>query len=263
MSPSQRRISLDLPWLLAAVPLLGFLFIPLAVLLLRGTASEALQQLGSREAQNALMVTCVATAGSLVLIAVFGTPVAFWLALRRSPLRRAIAITLQLPVCLPPAAAGIALLLAFGRGGVLHLSVSFTIFAVVLAGVFVASPLYLQTAINAFVDTTGELYNSALVDGANSWQVFRLVALPLARRSLVSGLALAWARCAGEFGATIIFAGNYPGRTQTVPLAIYLGFETNLDLALALALLLMCVSMIVLVVIALCGGRVVAIDSYS
>lgn len=258
-----RRIVVDLPWLLAAVPLLGFLLIPLGVLLFRGTAGEAMRQLGTREAQNALTLTLLATVAALVVIFVFATPLAFWLALRRTPFRRGLAVALQLPVCLPPAAAGIALLLAFGRNGILHLSVSFTILAVILAGVFVASPLYLQAATNAFVDTTGELYSSALVDGATSWQLFRLVAFPLARRSIVSGLALSWARCAGEFGATIIFAGNYPGRTQTVPLAIYLGFETNLDLALALAFLLMCVSMIVLAVIALCGGRVVPMDSYS
>ncbi len=160
----------------------------------------------------------------------------------------------DLPMVLPPAVAGIALLLVFGRRGLLGpgletagISVVFTPLAVVLAQLFVASPYYVKSAAAGFAEIDRELEQAAALDGATSFGIFRYVTAALAWPALLGGAVMTWARAIGEFGATIIFAGNFPGRTQTMPLAIYLGFERNLDQAVALAFVLMVVSFGVLV----------------
>jgi molybdate transport system permease protein len=127
--------------------------------------------------------------------------------------------------------------------------VVFTQAAVVMAQTFVASPLYVRAAAIGFAGVEPELGQAAAMDGASRWQVFRHVILPLSWSALVSGAAMTWARALGEFGATIVFAGNFPGRTQTMPLAIYLGFELNLDLALALSVVLLATSALALVLV--------------
>ena len=148
-----------------------------------------------------------------------------------------------------PSVAGIALLLAFGRRGllgpvlnVLGVEVAFTTLAVVLAQTFVASPFYIKAAVIAFSGVDVDLRQAAALDGASSWQVFRSITVPLTWTGLVSGMVMSWARAMGEFGATILFAGNLPGVTQTMPLAIYLGFETNLDIAVTLSVILLFLS---------------------
>ena len=159
-----------------------------------------------------------------------------------------------MPIVLPPAVAGVALLIAFGRRGVLSpllggVEIPFTQAAVVLAQLFVASPYYIKSASAGFASINRELEQAAEVDGASRFQVFRTIILPLALPAIVGGIVMTWARALGEFGATIIFAGNFPGRTQTMPLAIYLGFEIDLDVALVLALILLTVSFFVLAVV--------------
>jgi molybdate transport system permease protein len=152
---------------------------------------------------------------------------------------------------LPPAVAGITLLLVFGRRGPLggwleslDLTIAFSPVAVVLW--FVAAPYYIRTAIGGFAGVERELEHAAALDGASAFQAFRLVTVPLAGPVLVGGVVMTWARALGEFGATIIFAGNLPGVTQTMPLAIYLGFERDLRVALALAAVLLAISFAVL-----------------
>ena len=156
---------------------------------------------------------------------------------------------MELPTVLPPAVAGVALLVAFGRRGLIGqwlaaagLGVSFTTAAVVMAQLFIAAPLFVRAAMLGFAGIATELEQAAEIDGASPWQRFRYVTLPLAYPALLSGAVVAWARALGEFGATIIFAGNFPGRTQTMPLAIYIGFELDLDAALVLSVLMIVAS---------------------
>ena len=131
------------------------------------------------------------------------------------------------------------------------LAIPFTPLAVILAQLFVSAPLYVKAAAVAFAEIDPELEQSAALDGASDWQALRHVTIPLTLRALLSGLLLCWARALGEFGATIIFAGNLPGRTQTMPLAIYIGFELDLDLALTLAVILLSISFVVLLLVRL------------
>ena len=140
---------------------------------------------------------------------------------------------------LPPAVAGVALLVAFGRQGLvghwlagLGVSLAFTSTAVVMAQMFVAAPLYVKTMAVGLAAIDADLEQAAAIDGASRWQTFRFILVPLAYPAAVSGTVLTWARALGEFGATILFAGNFPGRTQTMPLAIYIGFQTDFDVAL-------------------------------
>jgi molybdate transport system permease protein len=171
---------------------------------------------------------------------------------------------IDLPLVLPPAVAGVALLLAFGRRGYLSpflggLEIPFTEVAVILSQVFVAAPYYVKSAAAGFSSVNRELEHAAAVDGASRTQIFRTIVLPLTLPSIVGGIVMTWARALGEFGATIIFAGNFPGRTQTMPLAIYIGFEIDLRIALVLAATLLTMSFLVLVIVrGILGQRVSA-----
>jgi molybdate transport system permease protein len=186
----------------------------------------------------------------------FGLPVALLLAQKNFRFSRLVDTLIDLPTVLPPAVAGIALLMAFGRVGLLGSGLSelginlpFTAVAVVMAQLFVAAPLFIKAAAIGFSAVTPELKQAAALDGATRWQTFRFIILPGTWTALLSGLVMTWARALGEFGATIIFAGNFAGRTQTMPLAIYLGFEINLKLALTLAVILISFSFLVLVLV--------------
>jgi molybdate transport system permease protein len=163
---------------------------------------------------------------------------------------------MDLPTVLPPAVAGIALLMTFGRNGLVGgwladagISITFTQTAVIMAQTFVAVPLFIKSAAIGFSAIDPELRQAASLDGAGRWQIFRHVILPLSWASILSGAVLTWARALGEFGATIIFAGNLPGRTQTMPLAIYLGFEYDLQSALSLAVILVGLSFLALMLV--------------
>ena len=164
-----------------------------------------------------------------------------------------IELLIDLPIVLPPSVAGLALLIAFGRRGlfgsafnIIGISLPFTTVAVILAQAFVAAPLYVRSARIGFTGIEKQLEEAANVEGANQWQLFREVMLPLTKRTLLSGAILTWTRALGEFGATILFAGNLEGVTQTMPMAIYLGFEQNLGVALALSVVLIVVSFFLL-----------------
>jgi molybdate transport system permease protein len=196
------------------------------------------------------------TSITLVVTLVFGTPVAYLLARYNFPFRRAVDTLLDLPTVLPPSVAGVALLMAFGRRGLVGewleiwgLHIAFTQVAVVLAQTFIAAPFYVKAATLGFASVDRDLEQAAALDGAGTRQVFRFITLPLARSALLSGAVMTWARALGEFGATIIFAGNYPGRTQTMPLAIYIGFELDLNVALTLSVILVGCSFAVLLTV--------------
>jgi molybdate transport system permease protein len=191
-----------------------------------------------------------------LLTIVFGTPVAIFLTQRNSRFYRLVDTLIDLPTVLPPSVAGIALLMAFGRKGLfgpllteMNINIPFTVVAVIMAQTFIASPLYVKAATIGFSAVDPELKQAAALDGANRWQIFRYVVLPISWASIVSGSVMTWSRALGEFGATIIFAGNFPGRTQTMPLAIYIGFEINLNVALTLAMIMICFSFLTLLIV--------------
>lgn len=242
-------------WLWLSLPLLGFITVPLLALLLQVSPAQLWNNLNDPLAVQAISLSLTTTSIATAITLVFGTPVAYLLARRRFRLRRAVDTLIDLPTVLPPSVAGLALLMAFGRYGVvgslldrLGIQVAFTQTAVVMAQVFVAAPFYIKAAAAGLASITPELEQAAALDGADGWQSFRDVTLPLAWNGLLNGIVMTWARALGEFGATMIFAGNFPGRTQTMPLAIYLGFESDLSVALTLALILIGCSFLVLMI---------------
>jgi molybdate transport system permease protein len=239
-----------------SLPLLIFFTLPLLALFLRTPPSDLINNLSRPVALQAMKLSMVTTVAATLISVLFGTPLAYALARHVIPYRRVIDTLIDLPTVLPPAVAGVALLMAFGRRGilgnalnVLGIHIAFTTLAVILAQTFIAAPFYVKAAILGFNGIDRELEQAAGLDGANNWQIFRFVVLPLSWSALVSGSVMTWARALGEFGATIIFAGNFPGRTQTMPLAIYIGFELDLQVALTLSLVLLVFAFIALVVV--------------
>jgi molybdate transport system permease protein len=204
----------------------------------------------------ALELTLLTTSISLITIVVLGTPLAWLVSQATGRAVRVLETLIGLPIVIPPAVAGIALLLAFGRHGLMAgllypegTSLAFSTLAVVMAEVFVAAPFFLQAAISAFRSLDPELLVVARTLGAPPWRVVLRVALPLAAPSLIAGAAMSWARALGEFGATLMFARNLPGRTTTLPLAVYSALETDLRAAQALSLVLVFVAFGLLIVI--------------
>ncbi len=241
---------------MASAPLLLFLTLPLLALFLRLDLGGLWGSLRSPVVVQALTLSLGTGSIATLLVVVTGTPLAMLLARRQFRGRSVVDTLVDLPMVLPPAVAGIALLLVFGRRGLFGpwleaagLSIVFTPAAVVLAQIFVAAPYFVRSATAGFAEIDRELEQAAALDGATRLGVFRYVTAALAWPALVGGAVMTWARAIGEFGATIIFAGNFPGRTQTMPLAIYLGFERDLDLAITMAFVLLVVSFGVLVLV--------------
>ncbi len=255
--PSTRRWSpaRTVLWLIS-LPMLIFLVLPLAALAWRSAPTGVLARITDPGVQQAIWLSVATTAITVLITLLAGTPLAYALARRRFAGRAVVEALVDLPVVLPPAVAGIALLVAFGRRGILGhalaaagLSLPFTPAAVVMAQLFVAAPLYVKAAAAAFTEVRPEIEEAAAIDGAAPWQIFLHITLPLVAPAVISGAVMTWARALGEFGATIIFAGNFPGRTQTIPLSIYLDFEIDLNSALALAAVLLVVAFGVLLLV--------------
>lgn len=243
-------------WRLLSLPFLLFLVLPLVALFWQTDPARLLANLVDLQVLQAVVLSLKTSLITTVVTIIFGTPVAYLLARHNFPFRRVVETVLDLPLVLPPAVAGVALLMAFGRRGLIGgflddwgIQIAFTQTAVIMAQTFVAAPLYVLAAMLGFSSVDVELEQAAALDGANGWQIFRHVTIPLSWVALLSGSVMTWARALGEFGATIIFAGNYPSRTQTMPLAIYIGFELNLDVALTLSVILIGCSFLVLIVV--------------
>jgi molybdate transport system permease protein len=243
---------------LATAVALAFLVLPVLAIFLRVPLGRLLGQLDDPAVRDALVVSLKTSAVAHAAVLVVGTPAAYLLARRRFPGRALVLALLELPLVLPPAVAGIALLVTFGRlgllGGTLHalgISVGFTQTAVVLAVAFVESPFYVRGAIAAFEAIDTSLLDAARTLGASPARVFARVGLPLAAGGLGAASALSLARGLGEFGATIIFAGSLQGVTQTLPLAIYAQFEADFDTALAISALFILVGALLLVALKL------------
>jgi len=236
--------------------------LPLLALFLRALGGDFFTYALSETALAALRLSLVTSLISVMVSLLIGTPLAYILARWDFPGRAALELLIDLPVVLPPSVAGLALLIAFGRQGLFGswltsfgVSVPFTTTAVVIAQTFVSAPLFVRAARIGFAGIDPQLEEAAHVEGANQWQMFSQVMFPLSERALISGAILAWTRALGEFGATILFAGNLEGVTQTMPLAIYLGFERNLDVAVVLSVVLVFVSLALLTVMRKLDGN--------
>jgi molybdate transport system permease protein len=241
---------------LAIAVALAFVVLPVIAIFTHVPLSRLLHEFSNPIVTDALVVSLKTIVISQVAILLFGTPTAYFLASRRFPGRPLVVTLVELPIVLPPAVAGIGLIVAFGRVGLLGstfdalgINVSFNQAAVVLAISLVAGPFYVRQAIASFEAVDKNLIAASRTLGAGSVRTFFKVTLPLARGGLAAGEAICIARGLGEFGATIMFAGSLQGRTQTLPLAVYTTFEAQngLDVALAISALLVIVSLAILI----------------
>jgi molybdate transport system permease protein len=232
---------------------LAFLLLPLVAIVARPGPAEIVRQLGSDVVLDAVLVTLKTSVIAHLIVLAVGTPAAYLIATRRFPGRELVISVVELPLVLPPAVAGIGMLAAFGRRGLLGdaveaagVSISFTQIAVVMAVIFVSAPFHIRGSIASFEAIDADLVAAARTLGARPARVFWRIALPLAATGLGAASTLAFARGLGEFGATIIFAGAVQGRTQTLPLAIYAELDRDLDRALAIGALLIVASILIL-----------------
>nr|WP_202901977.1 ABC transporter permease [Thermogemmatispora carboxidivorans] len=258
LSPAQGRILMAILVGLLAASFLLFLGIPLAALLVHEPPQQLWSALTQPDTFTALQLSLVTTTASTVLSVLFGLPVAWVLARTRLPGRRLLETLVTMPTVLPPVVAGVALLLTFGRFGLLGrylsavgISLPFTTVAVVMAQTFVSAPFFVNSARAGLEQLDPRYEQAAYTLRASPFYTFLRVVLPLIRPALLSGMGLTWARALGEFGATITFAGNFPGTTQTMPIAIYIAAETNLDAAVALSVLVLAVSFALLLALRL------------
>lgn len=245
---------------LLAGTFLLFLGMPLAALLVHEPPELLWQALHGPGVRDALQLSVITTCVSTLLAVLLGTPVAYLLARTRFPGQRLLEILVSMPTVLPPVVAGVALLIAFGRFGLvgrylvpLGITLPFTTVAVIMAQLFVASPFFINS-VKAGLEQLDRRYEQAAYTlRASPFYTFRRVVLPLIQPALLTGIGMTWTRALGEFGATIMFAGNYPGTTQTLPIAIYTTSQSDLDSAVAVSVLLVAVSFGIL--LALRSGR--------
>jgi molybdate transport system permease protein len=246
-----------LAWLsvtrLAGALLVALMLLPLAALLVTMRFSDFWEGLKNPLVLPALQLSLVTTLAALVVNVLGGTPLAWQLARRKGKRMRWLELMLQLPIVTPPAVAGVGLLIAFGRRGLVGqylaewgIPIPFTSTAVVLAQVFVSAPLYLQAAVVAFKRVDESMLMVGRTLGGSPLRLFFRIAVPGAASGLLAAMAISWARALGEFGATLMFAGNLSGRTQTLPLVIYEAMETDMRTAQALAIVLIAVAFAVL-----------------
>ena len=251
----RRKTSFPITWSILALPLVLFFTVPILAIFLKTPLAGLLQTLNDAQTRQAISLSLFTSAATTLLSIVLGTPVAMMLS-SKTPAYQYLDTLLDLPTVLPPSVAGIALLMAFGRKGIfgslftaMGVNIPFTVLAVIMAQTFVASSYYIKAAYLGFSAVSLDLKQAAALDGANRWQIFWRITMPMSWSSLLSGAVMTWARSLGEFGATIIFAGNFPGRTQTIPLAIYIGFQIDLNVALTLAVILIAFSFLTLIIV--------------
>ena len=226
--------------------LVGFISLPFISLLMWTVSENSWRAMASPVALDALFLSIKTTSISMAIIITVGTPAAYVLARAEFPGKKFVETLVDIPAVLPPSAAGIALLLTFGRFGVVGqylnvfgVTLSFTTVAVIIAEVFVAGHFYVRQAAVGFSQVSRDVEEAALVDGAGRLLAFTRITVPLTFPALIAGAMMAWARALGEFGATIVFAGSFPRVTQTIPLAIFAEFQGDIDAAVALSVLVL------------------------
>ncbi|MCF6471829.1 molybdate ABC transporter permease subunit [Nonomuraea sp. MG754425] len=255
--PAVRRESSGrLPWILVVPAVLGlvFLVLPLAGLLVRAPWSTLVQRLAEPHVLEALRLSLVCATVATAVCLLLGVPLAWLLARVSFPGRRLVRALVTVPLVLPPVVGGVALLLVLGRRGIVGqwleasfgITLPFTTAGVIIAEAFVAMPFLVISVEGALRGADRRFEEAAATLGASRWTVFRRVTLPMVMPGVVAGAVLCWARALGEFGATITFAGNFPGTTRTMPLAVYLALETEPEAAIVLSLVLLAVSVIIL-----------------
>lgn len=249
------------PSLIITITIL-FFTLPLLSLLLRITPDEFISALCDSGVKNAIILSLITASAATILTVLIGTPLAYLSAWVPYPGRNLVETLVDIPIVLPPSVAGLALLVLLGRRGLLGswmndhgITIIFTIFAVIIAQIFVAGPLYIRQARSAFAMVDPVYEDAARTLGATPLKAFLKVTIPLAKTGLISGVILCFARAIGEFGATIMVAGNLPGKTQTMPLAIYGLMQSDLTASIALSLVLIGISCIILILIRLVSGR--------
>jgi len=244
--------------------LLALLYIalPMASLFIKMPWDSLQGVLGSPVVANALKLSLMTSGITTLIVVILGTPIAHVNARHKYPAKELVDTVIDLPVVIPPAVAGLALLMAFGRRGVLGqylnvmgIDIAFSTVAVVMAQVFVASPFFIRQARTSFEDVDRSYENAARTLGASPLYTFAYVTAPIAMNGLISGAILSWARALGEFGATIMFAGNFEGHTQTMPLAIYTAMQGDLNASIFLSIILVAVSFIVIAAIKILTRR--------
>ena len=251
-SATGRKLKAD-RLLLFSVSGLAFLLLLLPILALvgQGIGARAWQGLPHSDAiLTAILLSFTSTLAVVCLAALLGTPLAYVLARHSFAGRHIVSLFIELPIVMPPAVAGLALLLTFGRRGFIGsllseagIIIPFSIAAVIIAQFFISAPFYIRSAQTGFSAIPPEIEDAARVDGASGWRMFWHITLPIAWPALVSGLILCWARALGEFGATILFAGNLQGRTQTMPLLVYSVFERDINAAIWTGLILVALAL--------------------
>ncbi|MGD1051155.1 MAG: ABC transporter permease [Solirubrobacteraceae bacterium] len=252
-APALGRAAVAVALTVVIAVVLGFIAIPIVALIGYQPPGRLIDELGTPVTTQAIVVSLKTNAVAMALTLGLGTPLAYAIGRHRFRGRKLVITLIELPLVMPPAVAGIALLVAFGRLGllghvlsVLGIDIAFTPTAVVMAIVFVASPFYIRGAIGAFESVDQTLLDVAGTLGAGPLRRMLRVAIPLARAGLGASAALAFARGIGEFGATILFAGSFQGVTQTLPLAVYSLFDANLDQAVAIGVLLLVIAAAIL-----------------
>jgi molybdate transport system permease protein len=258
-------LNLRLQWWLIrglGAALVVLLVVPLLSLVLAEASEGFFAGLASRLVMPALRISILSSCVSVAIVVCLGTPLAWCMARSQKAFSRSLELLLELPIVVPPAVAGVALLLALGKQGLLSRwiyppgwSIAFTTTAVVIAQIFIAAPLYLQAAISAFRRVDNGTILAARALGASPLRVLTRVAIPLAAPGLRAGAALTWARALGEFGATLMFAGNLQGETQTLPLAIYTALESDLRAARSTSVLLVFIALATLALARMTGVR--------
>ena len=241
------------------VTLLYVLFIglPVVAILVKAAQQKGLMaSLLSDTTIQALQLSIVTSIISIIIVVIIGTPFALLLARKDNLLLKFIDSLVELPIILPPIVAGVAMLMAFGRQGIMGPALSsvgialpFTTGAVICAQIFVAAPFYIRAAKLGFQSVSTDYEDVSQTLGVSPWQTFWKLTIPLASPSILSGLALAWARAISEFGATIMFAGNLTGKTQTMPLAILTAMESDIGASLGLSVILLFASIVVLIIL--------------
>lgn len=246
---------MTIPWrililfIAASILIFSFLMLPIFMIFFSFTFHGFMEAIKGPHLFSSLSLSLLTTTISVSLITFLGTPIAYLLARFSFPFKNMISIIIDLPMVIPPSVAGIGLLVAFGRrseiGSALNelgISISFTTTAVVLAQIFISAPFFIRSAKMGFTVANQELEGMARSLGASWMSTFTKVTLPLAKPYLISGILTSWARALGEFGATIMFAGNFLGKTETMPLAIYSAMSENMDVAIVLANILVAIS---------------------
>ena len=240
----------------------GFISLPIMSLVIWTVSEDSWRAMASPVAIDALLLSMRTTAISMFIIILVGTPAAYVLARADFRGKRLVDALVDIPAVLPPSAAGIALLLTFGRFGLVGryfdafgVTISFTTAAVVMAEIFVAAHFYVRQASIGFAEVRRDVEEAAMVDGAGRFSVFTRVTLPLAFPALVAGAVTAWARALGEFGGTVIFAGSFRGITQTIPLAIFAEFQSDIDAAVALSVLVLGFAFVVILAVRYLAAR--------